>query len=55
MRFDGFQYGSEVALAVGEKPEGGVVRRWVKMCEATNRNRPKKSARMTCGARSASG
>lgn len=30
MRFDGFQYGSEVALAVGGKPGGGTVCRPVK-------------------------
>jgi hypothetical protein len=35
MRFDGFQYGSKVAFAIGEAPEGGVVHRWVRVCEAT--------------------
>jgi hypothetical protein len=34
MRFDGFQYGSEVALAVGEKPGSGAVRRPVKNMQA---------------------
>jgi hypothetical protein len=36
MRFDGFQYGSEVALAVGEKPGSGAVRRPVKICKPIN-------------------